>query len=399
MEQTQTSIDEPTSPPHGELVRPLGGRMVAGVALAISRRLELPDWVIRVAFIVTAFMGGLGVILYGAGWALIRSETEAEPAAERFFARAGTMKSWIGIGFIAVAALIVFGQFSVFNDGFTWAAALLVVGLLLYSGVVPTPTRASSDDDPSPDPGDGPVSTTQPASALATATPPVTKSNLPPPPAPTPRPPREPSYLGRLTIGIAMLSLGVLAVLDIAPVDVQPRPRHYLALLAVVMGAALLVGTFRGRARFLILIGLILVPALFVSPLLERGAPGSWSRSYSPTSFADVQPSYRIDVGSLDVDLTDLPWDGEEVAVHIEGNGAAIRVWVPFGTAVRGRLDANVGWLRSDSGASGGIRPTPLFLDIDGGDPAWGTLRLDGRVDIGTIHVIPVYMDRQENQG
>ena len=58
-----------------------------------------------------------------------------------------------------------------------------------------------------------------------------------------------------------------------------------------------MVGAFRGRARFLILVGLLLIPALFASPFLERGPVGSLSRNYSPMSFSEVQPLYTIDVG------------------------------------------------------------------------------------------------------
>lgn len=374
--------------------------MVAGVALALARRLELPEWVVRVAFVVTAFLGGLGIILYAAGWALIRSETERESAAERFFGRAGTVKAWVGIGLIALAAMMVFGQFSVFNDGFTLAAALLVVGLLLYSGVVPTPGRQRSDDNRPPDPGG--VSRPDPQSpaalAVTTAPQPPPRAVLPPTPPPPPRPPRERSYLGRLAFGVAMLALGVLAVLDIAPVAIDPRPRHYLALLAVVFGGALVVGAFRGRARFLILIGLLLVPALLVSPVFERGVAGDWTLSAYPTSFTDLQTSYTVEVGNLELDLTGLPWDGENVDLRVTGEAAAIRIWVPSGVEINGRLDTRVGWLNSGSAGVGGISPGTLYLDEPGEDPVWGSLMIDGQVDIGTIQVTQVHMERLENQ-
>lgn len=404
MEQTQTTTGGSIPPPTGELVRPLEGRMVAGVALALARRLELPEWVVRVGFIVTAFLGGLGVILYIAGWALIRSETERESAAERFFGRAGTVRSWIGIGLIALAAMIVFGQFSIFNDGFTWAAALLVVGLLLYSGVVPTPGRPASEDHRSPDPGGGPDTASAPAAALAVATAPQPPRTVlpptppPPPPSPAPLPPRERSYLGRLALGVAMLALGVLAILDLAPIAIDPGPRHYLALLVVVLGAALVVGAFRGRARFLILVGLMLIPALFAAPLLERNFAGNWARSYYPTSFADLQSSYAVEVGRLDLDLTGLPWDGEIIDLRVDGDAAAINVWVPHRLSVEGRLDADVGRLSSSSGGTGGFNPPALFLDEPGETPVLGSVRLNGRVDIGSIEIHRVYMEEMENQ-
>ncbi|MBL8929972.1 MAG: PspC domain-containing protein [Kineosporiaceae bacterium] len=44
------------------------GRMVAGVAGGLARRWDLDPIVVRVAFIVLTFLGGLGVSLYGLGW-------------------------------------------------------------------------------------------------------------------------------------------------------------------------------------------------------------------------------------------------------------------------------------------------------------------------------------------
>jgi phage shock protein PspC (stress-responsive transcriptional regulator) len=44
------------------------GRMVAGVAAGLARRWDVDPIVVRIAFIVLTFVGGLGVSLYGLGW-------------------------------------------------------------------------------------------------------------------------------------------------------------------------------------------------------------------------------------------------------------------------------------------------------------------------------------------
>jgi phage shock protein PspC (stress-responsive transcriptional regulator) len=44
------------------------GRMVAGVASGLARRWDLDPIVVRTAFIVLTFVGGLGISLYGLGW-------------------------------------------------------------------------------------------------------------------------------------------------------------------------------------------------------------------------------------------------------------------------------------------------------------------------------------------
>jgi len=44
------------------------GRMVAGVAAGLARRWDIDPIVVRAAFILLTFLGGLGASLYGLGW-------------------------------------------------------------------------------------------------------------------------------------------------------------------------------------------------------------------------------------------------------------------------------------------------------------------------------------------
>jgi len=50
------------------VVRPDHGRWAAGVATGLARRWNLDPAVVRIAFVVLTFFGGLGVALYGLGW-------------------------------------------------------------------------------------------------------------------------------------------------------------------------------------------------------------------------------------------------------------------------------------------------------------------------------------------
>ena len=99
-QETTTSESSEAGAGVQQLVRPREGRVLAGVSQALANRFGLPNWVPRAFFVVTAFFGGLGLALYAAGWALVRSEDEAESPAERFFDGASSTKSWIGIGLI-----------------------------------------------------------------------------------------------------------------------------------------------------------------------------------------------------------------------------------------------------------------------------------------------------------
>ena len=52
-------------------VRPLQGRLFAGVAAGIAQKSGIPLWLVRVLFVIAATMGGVGIVAYLAGWLLI----------------------------------------------------------------------------------------------------------------------------------------------------------------------------------------------------------------------------------------------------------------------------------------------------------------------------------------
>jgi len=57
--------------------------MVAGVAAAIARQLGVDVTLVRLAFVVSLFFGGLGVLVYLAAWLLIPEEGQERSTAER----------------------------------------------------------------------------------------------------------------------------------------------------------------------------------------------------------------------------------------------------------------------------------------------------------------------------
>ena len=58
----------------GRLRRSATDRKVAGVAGGLARHLDIDPLILRVAFVVLAFFGGAGLILYGACWLLVPEE-------------------------------------------------------------------------------------------------------------------------------------------------------------------------------------------------------------------------------------------------------------------------------------------------------------------------------------
>jgi phage shock protein PspC (stress-responsive transcriptional regulator) len=64
--------DEPLTPPIIKgLYRPTGSRVLAGVCEGVAEYYRLDVSLVRVITVVLAFIGGLGIIAYVAGWLLI----------------------------------------------------------------------------------------------------------------------------------------------------------------------------------------------------------------------------------------------------------------------------------------------------------------------------------------
>lgn len=215
------------------------------------------------------------------------------------------------------------------------------------------------------------------------------------PPTPTPTPPilppsasrpRERSMLGRLTIGAMLIGLGVLAFLDNLPdLPIQADPRHYVALAVVILGAGLLVGAFVGRARWLIIVGAILVPTLLFSPVFEYDwSSDTFDLQVAPATFELVDTTYTHDVGNLVIDLRDLPWDGELIDITATVDAGNLEIIVPDDVGVTGTASVDVGRVSVLGRESAGLGNPNIEFDEEG---ALGTVVIDATVDVGNIEI------------
>ncbi|HEY7136679.1 MAG TPA: PspC domain-containing protein [Acidimicrobiia bacterium] len=131
------------------LVRPAAGRRIGGVAAAIGNATGVDPNLVRVAFVVLAFAGGVGVALYLAAWLVLPSESAVAAGA----ARRRTTGSRRRIDALQVVALasIVLGTLLlvrelhfVFVDGIVWPVAVAGIGVaLLWGRMRPEDRRAS----------------------------------------------------------------------------------------------------------------------------------------------------------------------------------------------------------------------------------------------------------------
>ena len=111
----------------GRLRRSATDRKVAGVAGGLARHLDIDPLILRVAFVVLAFFGGAGLILYGACWLLVPDEDDRRGAVT-LDERSRTLALLI-VGAIAAFALIG-DSWGVF--WFPWPLAIIALVVLFF---------------------------------------------------------------------------------------------------------------------------------------------------------------------------------------------------------------------------------------------------------------------------
>jgi phage shock protein PspC (stress-responsive transcriptional regulator) len=158
-----------------------------------------------------------------------------------------------------------------------------------------------------------------------------------PPPPPRRTEPR--SYLGLITVSVAVIVGGLLAVLGVSGVSV-PAVVVAASMLGV-LGIGLLVGAFRGRARWLIAPAVVLllvaqVAAVVPKVVSDTAGSGLGERRWTPTTST---ASFELGAGSAVLDLAKLPSGASEIDTRV-GVGELI-VLVPADTRLV--LDASVG--------------------------------------------------------
>ena len=327
------------------LRRPIEGRAFAGVAAGLGQRFEIsPTW-FRVAFVLMTVFGGIGLLLYALGWLLIPEEGSDDPIITQWLSGFDTSNTGmvVGVVLVAVAAVILASSFHLISGKFVFAAILLVIGVLLYRGDLDRRSGPPDDHDTDSSSADSnddvvhdePTEGEPIVTAIDTPEPTLESRVSPPPPS---RPPRPKSILGRLTVAATLIAVGGLATLDVAGV-LFPDPVHYVAVTVGVIGAGLLAGTLFGRARWLIVVGLLLTPLLFLASIgptwsISGEAGERYVRVDSIEDLERVDFQFEHGAGVLEIDLREFepPTIAEglsPIPIGAKIGAGEIRIWLP----------------------------------------------------------------------
>jgi hypothetical protein len=157
-----------------------------------------------------------------------------------------------------------------------------------------------------------------------------------------------------------------------------------------VVGLGLVVGAYVGRARGLVVLGVLLtllVSAAAVADIPVRGGVGD--RTWRPAAVSDLRSTYRLGIGQSELDLTRLDLAGAgRTRVDIRQGIGHLLVIVPDNVVVRIDADANAGEIQlPDQDAVNGTDLSERVVLPEGSAPSAAVLVVDAELGVGSLEV------------
>jgi hypothetical protein len=207
-------------------------------------------------------------------------------------------------------------------------------------------------------------------------------------PPPMVRRPRERSRLGLATISLTAVVSGILVWTSIEGAD-GLTPGRITAIALMIIGAGLVVGTWFGRARWLVAVGLLL--SIAVGGAVAADATGATLRGGVGertwvVNEARTTQSFTLGVGEATLDLSQLPADGPHVVVRSKVSLGHLIVVVPDHVPIRVHAKLRIGDItefgRSLANGNGTIERTRTYGPA--GDPR---VEVEATMGTGQIEV------------
>ena len=397
----------PSPPGRSPLRRRASRRLVAGVAGGLADHWGIPSLVLRIPLAAAAAVWGLllldtftndyltfrpgtigfpplvwfgsllAAIGYVALWIVVPREDVGGSPASRLLTRYPGMRSWPGFVLLGIGGALLADRLGIFEPTVVVAFGMIALGIWLFrrDGRRDGPVERSRTELGAPAPA--------PIVALR-----------------GPRPPRERSPLGWIAFGAALLVMCVAAIWSAGTTSFHPeggpmgvtgamRISSIPALGLLVLAAGLLVGSVFGRARWLILPSVLLVPVVLLSSVIRLPLEGRFGDLYfRPHEPGELGQAYHNSAGGIFVDLKRFQGRADlELRLDLSTVVGDVQVVVPYDARVVVTGHAGLGsyWFgrKTDSGleVSGAATLEPKY-----GDGATFILNLEtgiGRVSVG----------------
>lgn len=160
-----------------------------------------------------------------------------------------------------------------------------------------------------------------------------------------------------------------------------------VALVIIAIGTLLTLAAFRGGARWLIPPAVALAVGASVAAASDVDLSGGMGeREYRPlTAEAIPANGYRLGVGRLVVDLRDLDWSEQALALEVSVGAGEADIYVPERVCVTGKTRVGAGESRIAGERNEGV---DVEQRAGAGSNAVPRIELDADVDLGQLRVI-----------
>ena len=377
--------------------RPRGGAMVGGVCAGLARRWRVDPNLLRIAIVVLAFFGGLGVAAYGAGLLLMPRDGQAEMPVRRFlpFTRSWTTPTVVAA---TIGALVVLVGLT--SSGGIGLGPVLVIFAVWFFGfrnhgssrpvapVEPTPFERAADAwrvrlAEQNTPGYEAVALPAPSEQRWTQpyTDPITdlavRDNDPLPVVPVRRRDWRLWWLALACVGTAV---GIVTLLGVA--GAATGPLAYASATLAGLGLTLVVATWAGRPPLLLpatIIAALATVSLIVPPIPEVGEV---HRSYSTA--AELPARLDLGAGEVKLDLSGLQL-AQDTDFTVKLGAGSVELQLPVGVTSEVNYSVDAGEYNGSFRARDGLNLTGTETVARGsGSPV---LRIWIDVDVGEVRV------------
>jgi phage shock protein PspC (stress-responsive transcriptional regulator) len=391
----------PSAPPRRRLERSGSDRVVAGVAGGLGEYFDVDPVIFRIAFVVLAFVGGAGFLLYPAGWLLLPEEGHRRSIGEQWVQR-GSRGHWLAIALIVIGAVVLSGDLLSrhHNSGIGFAVIAIVVGaLLLRRHPAPPPPPSTPTPWLQPPPASDAAPTepetpgTDPTPATTPPLPPDTPPPAPPaggggaswgPPTEELLPPKGRSLTG-IVLSVLLIGAGAVGLLHAAGAVSVSVP-VFLAGALIFTGVAVLISAWTGGTGGLIAIAVVLTIALAIVSIVRVPLSGGFgNRRWVPSSPEEVHTYYKHGAGNVVINLSHVSFPREGQLVRVRLGAGHLRVVVPASARVTVAAHAGAGDVRLFNHYENGINVDESVVSGPSDD---GNLRLHLDIGAGQIEVL-----------
>lgn len=386
------------------LSRPRDGAMVAGVCAGLARKWQVDPNLLRIAIVVLAFFGGLGLAAYGAGVLLIPRDGTRELPVRRFLP---FTRTWSTPAVVAatIGALVLLLGLTTGSSGIGLGPVAIIFAVWFFGfrnrnpqppvaqRPEPTPFERAADawrvrlaEQQTPGFEDVPVAApleqrwTQPYTDPATDL--AVRDNEPPTVVAARKRRWQRWWLALTLVGAAVL---VVTILSFA--GLPTGPLTYAAAVLAGLGLTLVASARSGRPPLLLpatLIAAIATGALLVPSDFRAPEVGELHRAYG--SAAEIPAAVHYAAGDVDLDLRRLQLTGDrDLAIHVGAGSVNLTLPQDVATEISWKVKAGSANLGNGDSLDG--------FDLAGNSsypaakPGAPTLRIAVNVDLGDLEV------------